>query len=112
MAEYTPQTWKNDDPSTPLSAERLNHMESGIKAAADGAVAGPKGDKGEPGETGPAGPAGETGPAGPAGPKGEDGKDADITPAEAVEDATSAEDIVQQFNALLASLRTAGYLAR
>jgi hypothetical protein len=31
--------------------------------------------------------------------------------AEAVDDATDADDIVDQFNALLASLRAAGYLA-
>lgn len=28
---YTPQTWNNDDPATPLSAERLTHMELGIE---------------------------------------------------------------------------------
>lgn len=30
---YQPQEWRNDDPSTPLSAERLLHMEEGIAAA-------------------------------------------------------------------------------
>ena len=28
---YTPQTWTNDDPNTPISAERLLHMEAGIE---------------------------------------------------------------------------------
>ena len=28
---YTPQTWNNDDPATPISAERLAHMEAGIE---------------------------------------------------------------------------------
>lgn len=27
---YTPQEWRNGDPSTPLSAERLSHIENGI----------------------------------------------------------------------------------
>ena len=31
---YTKQTWTNGDSSTPLSAERLNHIEDGIAAAA------------------------------------------------------------------------------
>lgn len=30
---YTKQNWVNGDPSTPLSAERLNHMEDGIASA-------------------------------------------------------------------------------
>lgn len=36
---YEKQTWKNDDPSTPLSAARLGHIEDGIGAAADDAAA-------------------------------------------------------------------------
>ena len=31
---YTPQTWTDGSSSTPLSAARLNHMESGIASAA------------------------------------------------------------------------------
>lgn len=30
---YEPQTWTNDDPETPLSAERMTHIEEGIEAA-------------------------------------------------------------------------------
>lgn len=30
---YVKQTWNNDDPATPLSASRLNHMEDGIETA-------------------------------------------------------------------------------
>lgn len=30
---YSKQTWNDDDSDTPLSAERLNHMEDGIEAA-------------------------------------------------------------------------------
>ena len=47
---------------------------------------------------------GATGPQGPAGPAGT------VTPAAAVADATSTEDIVAQFNLLLNSLREAGLL--
>ncbi len=36
---YTPQTWNNDDPATPLSAERLTHIEEGIEAADTAATA-------------------------------------------------------------------------
>lgn len=32
---YTPQEWRNGDPATPLSAERLLHIESGIANAAE-----------------------------------------------------------------------------
>ena len=47
MADYQRQEWVDGSKGTPLSAERLNHMEEGI-AAAKGAR-GPKGAKGEPG---------------------------------------------------------------
>jgi hypothetical protein len=30
---YTPQTWNNNDPSTPLNATRLAHIESGVSVA-------------------------------------------------------------------------------
>lgn len=66
---------------------------------------GPVGETGATGPQGPEGPRGETGPQGPAGPAGT------VTPAAAVADATSTEDIVTQFNLLLNSLREAGLLA-
>lgn len=66
---YTKQTWNNDDPSTPLSAARLTHIEDGIAAKAE---AGPKGDAGP---KGPAGPKGEEGPKGSDGAKGNKGED-------------------------------------
>lgn len=34
---YTAQEWRDDDADTPLSAERLTHMENGIAAAVDAA---------------------------------------------------------------------------
>ena len=91
---YEKQTWKNDDPSTPLSAARLNHIEDGIAnveltpgpegpqgpagpAGADGA----KGAKGDKGDTGPAGAKGDTGPAGADGAKGDKGETGPAGPA-------------------------------
>ncbi len=47
---------------------------------------------------------GSTGPTGPTGPS-------DTRAAAAVADATSVEDVVEQFNALLANLRAAGLLS-
>jgi lysophospholipase L1-like esterase len=35
MAEYTKQTWNNEDPLTPLNADRLNHLEDGVFTRAD-----------------------------------------------------------------------------
>lgn len=57
-------------------------------------IQGPKGDKGDPGEQGPAGANGTS-----------------FTKGVAVADATNGEDVVTQFNALLASLRTSGVIA-
>lgn len=37
MSPYAKQTWANANPSTPLSAERLNYIEAGIEAAMDAA---------------------------------------------------------------------------
>lgn len=42
---YTPQEWRDGDSDTPLSAERLNHIEQGI---AD--IELQKGDEGPPGK--------------------------------------------------------------
>lgn len=44
---YTPQEWRNDDPTTPLSADRLNHIEQGIAEVE--LTPGPKGDNGADG---------------------------------------------------------------
>lgn len=69
---YDKQTWNNDDPDTPLSASRLNHIEDGI---AEKAERGPKGDKGDDGPQGPPGEDGTNGSDGAKGAKGEDGAD-------------------------------------
>lgn len=62
---YEQQEWKDgEDGGTPLSADRLNHIEEGIAS---------KAAQGEKGDTGPQGPQGETGPQGEQGPAGKDG---------------------------------------
>lgn len=64
---------------------------------------GPQGPQGEPGIQGYTGATGATGATGPAG---------IVTPATAVGDANNLDDIVEDFNALLANLRDAGILER
>ena len=88
---YEKQTWKNDDPSTPLSAARLNHIEDGIANVeltpgpegpqGPAGPAGADGAKGAKGDTGPAGAKGDTGPAGADGAKGAKGDKGDPGPA-------------------------------
>ena len=88
---YEKQTWKNDDPSTPLSAARLNHIEDGIANVeltpgpegpqGPAGPAGAKGDKGEPGADGADGAKGDAGPAGADGAKGAKGDKGDTGPA-------------------------------
>lgn len=70
---YTKQTWTNDDPETPLSAARLNHIEDGIANVE--LTPGPEGPQG------PEGPEGPQGPEGPAGAKGTKGDKGDTGPA-------------------------------
>ena len=104
---YEKQTWKNDDPSTPLSAARLNHIEDGIANVeltpgpegpqGPAGPAGAKGDKGEPGADGADGAKGDAGPAGAAGAKGAKGDKGDTGPAGA--DGFPSEE---QWNALVA----------
>ena len=92
--------------------------------------AGPQGPKGDPGETGPQGPAGADGAPGAQGPKGEQGPEGPQGPAgpsytlpnaatsvrggvlqmAAIAD-LSAAPTMEDFNNLLAALRTAGMLA-
>ena len=92
--------------------------------------AGPQGAKGDPGETGPRGPAGADGAPGAQGPQGEQGPEGPQGPAGpsyTLPDATtsvrggvlqmaaiadlSAAPTMEDFNNLLAALRTAGMLA-
>ena len=100
---------------------------SGMPAVASANImgpAGPQGAKGDPGETGPQGPAGADGAPGAQGPQGEQGP---AGPSYTLPDATTAvrggvlqmtaiADLTaaptqQDFNNLLAALRTAGMLA-
>lgn len=95
---YTPTTWKDDDL---ITAERLNKLEQGVQNE----QVGPQGPKGE---TGPQGPQGEPGatytlPAATTETLG------GVKMASAVSD-VSAAPTQEEFNGLLASLRTAGIL--
>lgn len=57
---YEPYQWANGvEGGTPITAERLNHIEQGIAGVeltpGPEGPQGPKGDKGDPGEQGPSG---------------------------------------------------------
>lgn len=104
---YTPTTWKDNDL---ITAERLNKLEQGVQNE----QVGPQGPKGD---TGPQGPQGDPGPQGP---QGEPGATYTLPAATAetlggvkmaggVSD-VSAAPTQEEFNALLASLRTAGIM--
>lgn len=72
---YTPQEWKDGEAGgTPLSADRLNHIENGIAniELLEGPV-GPEGPTGPRGPEGPKGDQGVKGDQGPEGPKGDQG---------------------------------------
>lgn len=67
---YEKQEWKDgEEGGTPITAERLNHIETGISEKAE---QGPPGKQGPPGEQGSPG---EQGPQGEQGEQGEPGKD-------------------------------------
>lgn len=67
---YEKQVWKNGkDGGTPVSADRLNHIEAGIEGVElTPGPQGPKGDKGDTGAAGAKGDKGDKGDTGPAGP--------------------------------------------
>lgn len=101
---YTPQEWRNGDSETPLSAERLNHIEQGIaNIELQKGDKGAKGDKGDPGEQGPPGKDGKDGAKGDKGDKGDpgapgkDGSDAEnpFTPEEVAALKALIEDTVE-----------------
>ena len=70
---YEKQTWNNGDAATPLSAERLNHIEDGIANVE--LTPGPQGPAGPPGADGAKGAKGDKGD------KGDPGADSPITQA-------------------------------
>lgn len=73
---YEKQTWNNDDPSTPLSAARMDHIEDGIaNVELTPGPEGPEGPEGPKGPEGPAGKDGAKGTKGEPGPAGADGAD-------------------------------------
>ena len=68
---YEKQEWKDgEEGGTPITAERLNHIETGISEKAE---QGPEGPPGEQGEQGIQGPPGEQGEQGEQGIQGADG---------------------------------------
>ena len=93
---YSPTTWTTGDT---ITAEKMNHLEQGVANE----------------QVGPQGPAGEQGPQGPAGathtlPAATTAALGGVKQAAAVEDVAAAPTM-EEFNALLAALRTAGILA-
>lgn len=109
---YEKQEWKDgEEGGTPITAERLNHIEDGIAAKAE---QGPKGDPGEDGKDGGEGPKGdpftyddftEEQLENLRGPKGDPGEDGDQGPAGA--DGSDGfgteeqyEDIISRLDAL------------
>lgn len=87
---YEKQTWNTGDV---ITAEKLNHIESGIENEQVGPQGpqGPKGEKGDTGAEGPQGPKGEKGDAGAQGPAGTAGTNATITGATATVDNTTSD---------------------
>lgn len=75
---YTPYQWQNGESGgTPITAERLNHIEQGIAnvemTPGPEGPQGPQGPAGSDGSDGQQGPQGDQGPQGPAGEPGADG---------------------------------------
>src|SRR5690554_6397029 len=71
---YEPFNWQDGEAGgTPITAERLNHIEDGIKNVE--LTPGPEGPEGPEGPQGPAGADGSDGAEGPQGPAGADGAD-------------------------------------
>lgn len=99
----------------------------GMPAVASANIMGPQGPKGDTGDTGPQGPAGADGATGAQGPQGPEGPQGPAGPSYTLPDATTsmrggvlqmaaitdltAAPTQQDFNNLLAALRTAGMLA-
>lgn len=99
----------------------------GMPAVASSNIMGPQGPKGDTGETGPQGPAGADGATGAQGPQGPEGPQGPAGPSYTLPNATTsvrggvlqmaaiadltAAPTQQDFNNLLAALRTAGLLA-
>lgn len=81
-SDYIKQEWVDNDPTKPVSAERLGYIEDGLEDHSHPGEAGGIGPEGPEGPAGPpgadgadgaVGPEGPEGPEGPAGPPGADG---------------------------------------
>lgn len=69
---YEKQEWKNgEEGGTPITAERLNHIETGISEKAEQGPPGEQGIQGKQGPKGDKGDPGEQGEPGEKGPKGD-----------------------------------------
>lgn len=115
---YEPTVWKNDDL---ITAEKLNKLEQGVQNEQVGPQ-GPKGDtgeqgpKGDTGEQGPKGDKGDPGEQGPQGPAGPAPSNATTETAGVVKQIANIPDVSgtvtpENFNGLLAALKTAGIMA-
>ena len=72
---YEKQEWKDgEEGGTPITAERLNHIETGISEKAEQGPQGTPGIQGEPGTPGEQGEQGIQGEPGPKGDKGDPGE--------------------------------------
>ena len=113
--ELEMQQDRHDDVSCTSCFGNNNHCECNRGYPGPTGPTGPRGCPGVPGPIGPQGPQGEpgiqgyTGATGATGPTGPTGT---VTPAAAVGNANSLEDVVEDFNTLLANLRDAGILER
>ena len=119
--ELEMQQDRHDDVSCTSCFGNNNHCECNRGCPGPTGPTGPRGCPGVPGPIGPQGPQGEpgiqgytgaTGPTGATGATGATGPAGIVTPATAVGDANNLDDIVEDFNALLANLRDAGILER
>lgn len=122
--ELEMQQDRHDDVSCTSCFGNNNHCECNRGCPGPTGPTGPRGCPGVPGPIGPQGPQGEpgiqgytgatgaTGPTGATGATGATGPAGTVTPATAVGDANNLDDIVEDFNALLANLRDAGILER
>src|SRR5690625_1381199 len=105
---YNPFEWADGEAGgTPITAERLNHIENGIaNVELTPGPEGPQGPEGPMGPEGPEGPPGADGQDGEQGPPGADGQDGEQGPPGADGFPTEAQwnDLVARVEALESSV--------